>query len=502
MGRQAEALSDCETAIGQDPSLALAYLVRGTARWQRAEYAASWSDFNQTIQLAPDTIPAYFRRGLAYAKLGQLPRAVADLTQALRLDPRSAHTYMNRAIVYGMAGQQELALHDLASAVQIDARYAVAYCNQRARVQAALGHHDQAAADYSVSLLIDRNNPIAQSGRAQAIRQLKSRRVDQATRQQSSETGTDIPAFPAEDLLQSTEFALNFPAEEATASKHSPASGKTFSGTSADGSNADSAFTLTLLEERDSDSASEEEARQDPLATEVDPIGKAETAEYLREQELIRQREQTAQTKRLAELRTVLEEKERSQQARAAAKRPRSRMVDEEDGESLFERLRQPLIWTAAVVVLGIAAYYGWEWRKAHRRVDPPLLAEAVCEEFGTDPRTANQKYTNRRICVVGKLLIEPAAGGREARDVFLIGPAEGKLQIHCDFIEPGDLYEVPLGTTPVPYLISGQFKPYSDGSVIEFTHCEFIGPSSVPAASARVSMGRQPTDPAEPSES
>src|SRR5262249_1398148 len=62
------------------------------------------------------------------------------------------------------------------------------------------------------------------------------------------------------------------------------------------------------------------------------------------------------------------------------------------------------------------------------------------------------------------------------AREVYFQAPSDASIQIRCNFVEFGELAEVPVGDTSGAYLISGEFLPYSDGRIVELSKCEFLG--------------------------
>ena len=64
-------LRDAEAALQLDPSLAAAYLLRGTAYSNRKSHDLALADLNRALQLDPRNALAFHERGLAFARKGE-----------------------------------------------------------------------------------------------------------------------------------------------------------------------------------------------------------------------------------------------------------------------------------------------------------------------------------------------------------------------------------------------------------------------------------------------
>jgi hypothetical protein len=199
------------------------------------------------------------------------------------------------------------------------------------------------------------------------------------------------------------------------------------------------------------------------------PDSRSDTGEYEKEQSQI-------QAKEKAEFRAAEELKRKRDEAWAAARRAKPAEPDDEDSDRpFFERWKKPLIGVAAALLLAVIGYYGRDYWRSHRKVDLPLDADTVWQDYSSDPAAANKKYAHHRFAIVGKIIIEQP-GKASPRRVYFQAPGEARLRIHCTFSAPNELMEVPNGSSPGAYLITGEFKPYEAGPEIEFSNCEFIG--------------------------
>jgi hypothetical protein len=105
------------------------------------------------------------------------------------------------------------------------------------------------------------------------------------------------------------------------------------------------------------------------------------------------------------------------------------------------------ILFTAAGLVLAWNAWtYLWPLLYPHLfRVTLPdeVPIEAVVAEFNADPEAAAKKYDNKRIVVVGKLVVEPATSDKPGRIYFQL---PGGVQVPVDFFDPDDAGSVDPG--------------------------------------------------------
>src|SRR5262245_21494549 len=64
-----------------------AYIYRGMAWRDQADFDRAIADFDAAIRLDPNSALAYAHRGTAWQNKGNYQRVIADLTEAIRLDP-------------------------------------------------------------------------------------------------------------------------------------------------------------------------------------------------------------------------------------------------------------------------------------------------------------------------------------------------------------------------------------------------------------------------------
>ena len=146
-GIDLEAAVDAYTkAIELDPTLAVAYGNRGSAKDDRGQPAAALADFDRAIELDPTLAVAYFNRGNAKRSLGRHDAAFADYDQAIELEPTYAEAYNNRGYAKYARGQHDAAFADLDRAIELNPTLATAY-DSRGEMKHALGRHDAALAD-------------------------------------------------------------------------------------------------------------------------------------------------------------------------------------------------------------------------------------------------------------------------------------------------------------------------------------------------------------------
>ena len=72
-------------------------IARGMVAWDRDEYAAALSIFQDVLQDHPDFADVHNRLGLCLAMLGRHPEALAAFQQAIRLAPTYAEAHLGMA---------------------------------------------------------------------------------------------------------------------------------------------------------------------------------------------------------------------------------------------------------------------------------------------------------------------------------------------------------------------------------------------------------------------
>jgi tetratricopeptide (TPR) repeat protein len=116
------AIADYTQAIKLDPTFVQAYVTRGFAYSEKADFDRAIADYTQALQLAPKFVQAYVNRARAYRLKGDIDRAIADYTQVIQLNPKFAVAYYNRGIAYRMKGDTDRAIADHRQALKLDPR--------------------------------------------------------------------------------------------------------------------------------------------------------------------------------------------------------------------------------------------------------------------------------------------------------------------------------------------------------------------------------------------
>ncbi len=99
------AWADCNAALAQDETLALAWSTRGSILLDRHDVSGAIESLDRAIEHDDQDADSYFLRGLAYLNQHDAPRAVRDLQQALALEPYDAETHYRLAEALTLLGQ-------------------------------------------------------------------------------------------------------------------------------------------------------------------------------------------------------------------------------------------------------------------------------------------------------------------------------------------------------------------------------------------------------------
>jgi tetratricopeptide (TPR) repeat protein len=155
---------------------AWAYLDRGLAYENLAQYDRAIRDYDEAIRLQPNRGLFFADRGNAYQDKGQYERAIQDYDAAIRLDPSSVKAFNDRCSANMDVGRYDQALSDCNAALRIDPKHANIY-NNRCYLRAILGDTTQAIAGCDKSLELA-NDPCTLDSRGYAY--LRSCNFDRA----------------------------------------------------------------------------------------------------------------------------------------------------------------------------------------------------------------------------------------------------------------------------------------------------------------------------------
>lgn len=87
------ALVDANTALMQDDSNPISYLLRGKVLNRLGQPEAALEDLNRTVSSAPTMAWGYLERGYIHGTLGETDDAVVDFQRAIELDPEDSWLY-------------------------------------------------------------------------------------------------------------------------------------------------------------------------------------------------------------------------------------------------------------------------------------------------------------------------------------------------------------------------------------------------------------------------
>jgi len=89
-----------------------AYIDRGRAYLQQADYDRAIAEFTKAIQLDPEGASAYNHRGVAYSSKLDFDRAISDFDKAIQFDPLLNNAHYNRGLAFSQKGDEARARAD------------------------------------------------------------------------------------------------------------------------------------------------------------------------------------------------------------------------------------------------------------------------------------------------------------------------------------------------------------------------------------------------------
>jgi tetratricopeptide (TPR) repeat protein len=119
-GKYAEAITELDRAVKQDPKFPFAYAWRGVAKGRIGRLDEAMADFNEALKLDPRNAFALGQRGNTFFALRDNGKGLTDVNAALEIDNTAAAPYAFRGMIYSDMGDQDKALADLNRAVKLD----------------------------------------------------------------------------------------------------------------------------------------------------------------------------------------------------------------------------------------------------------------------------------------------------------------------------------------------------------------------------------------------
>jgi tetratricopeptide (TPR) repeat protein len=171
LGDPQGAIADYNLAIGINPRLLLAYNNRGNLRQHLGDIDGAIADFSRVLNIDSQSAIAYNNRAIIYTQIGQLPAAIADFTKAIELQPDFVSVYNNLGNAYCQMSDYSSAIAQYSQAISLDPNFAVAHSN-RANIYRIEGKIDLAIADYNRAIDLDPNLVIAYYNRGICYRQI------------------------------------------------------------------------------------------------------------------------------------------------------------------------------------------------------------------------------------------------------------------------------------------------------------------------------------------
>jgi tetratricopeptide (TPR) repeat protein len=152
-----------------NPTNAIEYVMRGTAKAQLHDNQGAVADYTQAIALNPRLVLAYNNRGNLRQHFGDIDGAISDFSHVLAINPHSPIAYNNRAIIYTQIGQFAAAIADYQNAIELQPEFVSVYNNQ-GNAYCQMGEYANAIELYSQAINLDPEFAVAYSNRANIYR--------------------------------------------------------------------------------------------------------------------------------------------------------------------------------------------------------------------------------------------------------------------------------------------------------------------------------------------
>jgi lipoprotein NlpI len=150
-GNGDRAIADLDEAIRLDPTLADAFIGRGTLLHQRGDETWALADLNEAVRLAPASAVAHSMLGDILQAQRNSDGAIAEYDTAIGLDPRLADAYLGRGVATATKGDNLRAIADYTTANALAGPNAAALHN-RGVSYSAVGDLDRAVADFTAAI--------------------------------------------------------------------------------------------------------------------------------------------------------------------------------------------------------------------------------------------------------------------------------------------------------------------------------------------------------------
>ncbi len=165
-GDYAAARIDATRAIELDPTNAMAWTLRGLARFNEKDSEGAIADTTRAIELAPGLGMAWACRACSRACKGDLEGTISDATKAIELDPGLIEAWLIRGQALASRKQWDAAALDLTRAIELSPGLGVAWA-ERGSIRFEKGDLRAAVPDLERSLELDPVGPYSRQARQQ-----------------------------------------------------------------------------------------------------------------------------------------------------------------------------------------------------------------------------------------------------------------------------------------------------------------------------------------------
>jgi len=142
--------------ILRHPTDSFAFLMRGLARFEKADCEHALADLNEALRIDPRNVAALITRAFL-GRITQKPdQALADANQAVALEPRNCYVLEQRAMIYSSLKKDDEALRDLERAIELGSRWVMTYV-ARGMIYVKRGELQRAQVEMQHALQIDPN---------------------------------------------------------------------------------------------------------------------------------------------------------------------------------------------------------------------------------------------------------------------------------------------------------------------------------------------------------
>ena len=164
-GKYKDPVTYFDTAVKSNSSSAIALYCRGTVMfYERNDYRAAISDFDESLRLYPDYGQAYLNRGFCREQLNDIPGAVRDYRTAAKVSPSAFEPHAALAFLFTSTGQKREALAEYDSAISLNPDFLEGFY-RRAMIRMEYGDFPPALEDLNQVIRLNDKYPDAYANR-------------------------------------------------------------------------------------------------------------------------------------------------------------------------------------------------------------------------------------------------------------------------------------------------------------------------------------------------